>query len=240
MIEEFKREAHEFVGFIADYWAGIAQRPVTPACAPGEVASLLPGHAPSGAPRDASQEWAAIRSDLDSLILPNLTHWQHPGFFGFFPCNLSPPAVLAEFLSAGLNVNGMLWAAGPAITELEVVMMDWMADALGLPARFMFRPHGRAANGSPAASGAAAKFGPGGGVIQGTASEATLTALVSARSRAIRRLGPDARHKLCMYTSTQAHSSVIKAAMIAGLAFHRLEAGLEDTLALAAHPSSAI
>lgn len=148
-------------------------------------------------------EWERIFKDVRSIVLPALTHWQSPGFYGYFPANGSWPAVLGDLLSTALGVQGMLWQTGPAITEVETRMLDWMAQLSGLPERFL-------------------STGPGGGVIQGTASEATLVALVAARHRLrTRRDGLDPR-TLVAYASTQAHSSVLKATRIAGIEHLRL------------------
>ncbi|MFF5216394.1 pyridoxal-dependent decarboxylase [Micromonospora sp. NPDC000442] len=193
--EEFRRAGHAVVDWIADYWATLPQRPVTSQDPPGTVAAGLPAGPPArGEPVEA------VLADLDKLVAPGLTHWQHPGFFGFFPANTSGPSVLGDLVSAGLGVQGMLWATGPACTELETVLLDWLADLLDLPARFR--------------SG-----GSGGGVIQDSASSATLVATLVALHRAAggrwRQAGVDRRYRV--YASTEAHSSVEKAARIAGL-----------------------
>lgn len=154
-------------------------------------------------------EWDDALADVENLVLPALMHWQSPRFFGYFPCNSSWPAVLGDLLSTGLGVQGMLWQTGPACTELETRVLDWMADACGLPAAFRST--------ATYADGPHAGEPRGGGVIQGTASEATLVALVAARDR-LRLLDPalDPR-TLVAYCSNQAHSSVLKAARIAGI-----------------------
>ncbi len=195
---------------IASYWSSLESRAVAlharppgspDRVSPGDVRRALPPQAPES-PGGAG-EWDRILADLDSLILPALTHWQHPSFFAYFPANISTPAVLGELLSAGLGVNGMLWATSPAITELESHVLDWLARAMDLPEAFLSTSQN------------------GGGVINGTASEATLASIVAARHRCKKRLSrgtPPVRPHLTLYTSAQAHSSVIKAAMIAGLA----------------------
>lgn len=193
--EEFRQYGHAVVDWVAGYWAGLADRPVAPAVAPGEVAAKLPATAPvHGEPVEA------ILADLDRIVTPALTHWQHPGFFGYFPANTSGPSVLGDLACAGLGVQGMLWATSPACTELETVLMDWLADLLGLPERFR--------------SG-----GTGGGVIQDSASSAALVATLAALHRASggrwRTTGVDARYTV--YTSRHGHSSIEKAARIAGL-----------------------
>lgn len=196
-IEQFRAAGHALVDQLAAYWASLESRDVSPAPgeggSPGDVLRALAEHPPA----EGGEPYDAMLSDLDRLIVPALLHWQSPRFFGFFPANASFPAILAEIASAGLNVNGMNWATSPAATELETRMLDWFAELLDLPERFR-------------------SAGDGGGVIQGTASEATLVAMCAARARAVDD-GADPS-TLCVYTSAQAHSSVLKAAMIAGLA----------------------
>jgi len=214
--EEFRQLGHRFVDWIADYWSRLDEFPVLSQVKPGEILAQLPVSPPgTGLSSSSAQSavpgassWDPVFRDLESIILPGLTHWQSPGFYAYFPCNASPPAVLGELLSAGIGVQGMLWATSPACTELEIRVMDWLAEMLDLPARFRST--------SP----------NGGGVIQGTASEATLVAMVSARDRARRMFSasPNAECRIpnagpfTIYASTQAHSSIIKAAMIAGIA----------------------
>ncbi|MFT4626923.1 MAG: aromatic-L-amino-acid decarboxylase, partial [Myxococcota bacterium] len=186
----FRTLGHRLVDWVADYWDRVESLPVRSPLAPGQVAARLPAAAP-----EAPDDWEAILADLDEVVVPGLTHWQHPSFFAYYPANVSGPSVLGELVSAGLGAQGMLWQTSPAMTEVETRVLDWMADLLGLSAEFR----------SDAPTG--------GGVIQGTASEATLVSLLAARARAG---GPVA--ELCVYTSSQAHSSVVKAAMVAGLA----------------------
>jgi aromatic-L-amino-acid decarboxylase len=209
---ELRRRGHEAVDLIADYLETIEQRPVQSRAQPGDILSALPASPPEApGARDAGAWSAALSRDMQSIILPGLTHWQSPRFFGYFPCNASGPATIAEILCAGLNANGFLWATSPAITELEMRMLDWMAEAIGLPACFRFDSGG---------SG-----GQGGGVIQGTASESTLVAMLAGRQRAL--AAAEERHaggrpadpaSLTVYASEEAHSSVLKAALVAGLA----------------------
>lgn len=197
--EEFRAVGYRMVDYLCEYLHGCGDRPVLSRSAPGEVYAALPDAPPERGFRGAS-DWDEVFADLERIVQPGLTHWQSPSFFGYFPCNGSGPAILGELLSAGLGVQGMLWQTSPACTEVEMRVMDWTADLLGLPDAFRFD---RSA-------------GKGGGVIQGTASEAALIALVAARRRSV-DAGADAG-SLCVYTSTQAHSSIVKAAMIAGLA----------------------
>jgi aromatic-L-amino-acid decarboxylase len=196
---QFRELGYRMVDEVATYWDRLQRDPgsvpVLSRSKPGDTAALLPTRAPEHA-----ESWEAMFADIERVIMPGLTHWQHPNFYAFFPANISGPAVLGELLSAGLGVQGMLWATSPACTELETRVLDWLARAVGLPDDFLST--------SPT----------GGGVIQGTASEAVLAALVAARHRAVKKLGPACVHNLCVYTSSQAHSSVIKAAMIAGFA----------------------
>jgi aromatic-L-amino-acid decarboxylase len=200
--QAFRHAGYAMIDRIAAYWSSLRRGeggpPVLCPLAPGDVLSRLPPQAP-----EAGEAWSSIVADLERVVMPGLTHWQSPRFFGYFPANISPPAVLGELLAAGLGVQGMLWLTSPACTELEARTLDWMARLIGLPEPFT-------------------SAGPeGGGVIQGTASEATLVALVAARTRARARWTADAQRgpfTPVVYTSDQAHSSVLKAAMIAGLA----------------------
>ncbi|RMH04726.1 MAG: aminotransferase class V-fold PLP-dependent enzyme [Planctomycetota bacterium] len=192
-LEEFRRRGKELIDWIADYWQRIEEFPVLARAAPGELRAALPA-----APPEEPEPFAAVMADVERLILPGITHWQSPGFFAYFPANVSPPSVLGELLAAGLGVQGMLWATSPACTELETHVLDWLVGLLGLPERFL-------------------STGAGGGVIQDTASSATLCALLAARARA-GGPAPD----LVVYGSDQAHSSLAKAARIAGFAAERL------------------
>lgn len=212
--DQFRALGHRVVDFLASYMERVEDFPVLSPARPGDVAAALPPHAPE----EGLPSWDPVFGDLERIILPGLTHWQSPNFFAFFPCNASGPAILGELLSAGLNVNGMLWATSPAATELETRVLDWLRELIGLPEEFL----------STSAAG--------GGVIQGTASESTLIAMLAARHRAwhglpAREAAPQPEPpvsagsmsrkpipRLVAYASTQAHSSVIKAAMIAGIA----------------------
>jgi aromatic-L-amino-acid decarboxylase len=165
---------------------------------PGDVRSHLPLQPP-----EAAEPLADVLADLDRIIAPGLLHWQHPAFFGYFPANASGPSILGEFLSAGLGVQGMLWATSPACTELETHVLDWLRNLLGLPERF-------------------ASAGTGGGVIQDSASSGLFCALVAARERVTglesNAHGVDQSDRpLVVYASADAHSSVVKAATLAGI-----------------------
>jgi aromatic-L-amino-acid decarboxylase len=194
--DEFRAAGHRLVDWIADYVETIESRPVTPDVEPGDVLRRLPLAAPA-----APESFDAVLADVDDVVVPAIVNWQHPRFFAYFPANGSYPAILGDLLSAGLGVNGMSWVTSPACTELELRVVDWMADLLDLPGAFR--------NGSEA----------GGGVIQGTASEATLVAVLSARWRAtggrVNRDGDTTR--LVAYATEHAHSSIEKALRIAGI-----------------------
>jgi aromatic-L-amino-acid decarboxylase len=189
--EEFRRQGHALIDLIADYRAGLSERPVMSRAAPGEIRAALPA-----APPEAPESFAAVLEDVERIILPGLTHFQHPSFFGFFPGNVELASVLGDYLSTGLGALGLSWQAAPALTELEEVVTDWMRQAVGL---------------SDAWSG----------VIQDTASTSSLIALICARERSsefsLARGGLQGETAaLTVYYSAQAHSSVDKAALLAG------------------------
>ena len=191
--DEFRRLGHEYVDWVASYWERVGELPVQSTVAPGEVFASLP----AGPPATGADDLAAVLADVDELVLPGITHWQHPSFFAFFPANTSGPGVLADLLSSGLGVNGMNWATSPACTEVEMRMLDWFVELLGLPDHLRHDHDG-----------------PGGGVLQDSASSATLVALLAARKRVTD--GGDLS-RLRAYTSEHAHSSVVKGARVAGL-----------------------
>ena len=158
--EEFRRQGRAAIDWIADYYQRVASLPVLSQAKPGDIYRSFPAQAPR-----TGEPFEAVFQDLDEKILPGITHWQSPNFFAYFPANSSAPAVLGDLLASGLGVQGMLWATSPACTELETRMLDWMAGLCALPDRLF----------STAPSG--------GGVIQGTASEVTLVAMLAARHR---------------------------------------------------------
>jgi len=189
--EEFRRYGHQLVDWIADYRAGLAKRPVTEPVEPGAIKALLPV-----APPNQPEPMDALIGDLDRVVKPGLTHWQHQMFFGYFPANALLAGVLADLVSTGLGVIGLSWQSSPALTEIEERVTDWLRQIIGL---------------SPAWSG----------VIQDTASTSTLIALICARERtthyALARGGLQAEPSpLAIYVSAQSHSSVDKAALLAG------------------------
>ena len=211
--EQFRRWGYALVDWIADYQQRVDSLPVVAAVQPGQVRASLPA-----APPRQGEPFDAILADVNKLILPGITHWQSPNFFAFFPANNSGPSILGELLSAGLGVQGMLWTTSPACTELETHVLDWMADLLALPERFK-------------------SAGPGGGVIQDTASGAVLCALLAARERATGFQSNERGANGCLvaYTSTQAHSSVEKAVKIAGLGHANLrQIEVDDRFAMRA------
>ncbi len=195
--EDFRRFGYAVVDWIANYRATVESRPVLARTPPGAIRAALPP-----APPEHGEPFDALLADLDRIILPGITHWQSPNFFAYFPSNNSGPSILAELLSAGLGVQGMLWATSPACTELETHVLDWLAHMLDLPEAFL-------------------STASGGGVIQDTASSAALCALLAARERATAGLsneqGLAACPPLVAYASSQAHSSIEKAVKIAGL-----------------------
>lgn len=214
--EDFRRYGHAVIDWVADYWSTVESRPVAPDLAPGAVAALLPARPPEhGEPFDA------VLADLDRVVVPGLTHWQHPGYFGYFPANTSGPSVLGDLACAGLGVQGMMWATSPACTEVETVMLDWLADLLDLPDRFRSTANG-------------------GGVIQDSASSATLVATLAALHRASggswRTRGVD--RPFGVYTSTQGHSSIERAARIAGLGADAVRMVDVDPATLALRPEA--
>ncbi len=194
---EFRRNGHALVEWIAEYLSGSEQFPVLPRVAPGEVRDALPDRAP-----EHGEPFERIFGDFERVLVPALTHWNHPGFFAYFPATTSASGVLAEFLSAALNQNAMLWRTSPAATELEEVSLAWLRRLLGLPDAFE-------------------------GVIYDTASISSMHALAAARQASV----PDVRERglarpdigpLRIYCSEQAHSSIDKAVLTLGFGLSSL------------------
>lgn len=198
--EQFRQYGKQVVDWIADYYARIESLPVLSQVRPGEVREALPKHPPL-----RGEAFESVLRDMDKVVLPGVTHWQSPNFFAYFPANASGPAILGDLLSSALGVQGMLWATSPACTEMESHVLDWLVPMLGLPEKFL-------------------SSSTGGGVIQDTASSATLCAMLAARERATSYTTNlrGTEGKLVAYTSTQAHSSLEKAAMIAGIGLNNL------------------
>ena len=198
--EQFRDYGYAVIDWIADYYRNIESMPVLSPVKPGDIRRTLPSQAP-----DQGELFPAILGDMKKIILPGVTHWQSPNFFAYFPANASGPAILGDLLSSALGVQGMLWATSPACTELETHVLDWLVPMLGLPEKFL-------------------STRTGGGVIQDTASSSSLCAMLAARERATHyrsnRQGYEGR--LVGYTSNQAHSSLEKAAMVAGIGLENL------------------
>jgi aromatic-L-amino-acid decarboxylase len=189
--EEFRRLGHRLVDWIADYRARVGERAVMSSVEPGSVRARLPA-----APPDRPEPLDAVFRDLEEIVVPGLSHWQHPSFFGYFPSNGELSSVLGDYLSTGLGVLGLSWQSSPALSELEEVTSDWLRQMVGLSASWS-------------------------GVIQDTASTSTLVALLCARERAsdysLARRGLQGEERpLAVYASDQSHSSVEKAALLAG------------------------
>ena len=191
--DEFREQGHRVVDWIADYLSDCEQWPVVSRVKPGEIKERIPS-----SPPEAPEGMGAILDDFEEVIVPGITHWNHPGFFAYFAITGSAPGILAETLCAALNVNGMLWKTSPSATELEEVTLDWLRQMVGLPEGFW-------------------------GIIFDTASTSTLHALAAAREAVPgleardRGLTTPGTPRLRMYTSEQAHSSVEKAAIAIGI-----------------------
>lgn len=189
--DEFRTYAHELVEWMAGYMENTGDYPVKSQVKPGDIFRSLPDNPPSD-----PEPFGMLMNDLDKVIMPGITHWQSPNFFAYFPANASPPSVLAEMITATLGAQCMIWETSPAAAELEEKMMNWLREMTGLPSSFE-------------------------GVIQDSASTATLSAILSAREKvtgfAVNEEGSGVAGKLRVYCSTQTHSSVEKAVKIAGI-----------------------
>jgi aromatic-L-amino-acid decarboxylase len=195
--EEFRRHAHAAVDWMADYLAGVERYPVLSQVRPGDVARHIPA-----APPAAGEDFAAVLGDVDRVVIPGITHWNHPDFFAYFAITGSAPGIIGEMMAAALNVNGMLWRSSPAVTEVEERALDWLRQMLGLPEVFR-------------------------GTIQDTASISTLVAIAAARERAgvgVREMGMSGRDlpRLRVYASEHVHSSIDKACITLGLGMEGL------------------
>jgi aromatic-L-amino-acid decarboxylase len=191
--EEFRRQGHMMIDFLADYYVNIEKYPVQSQVEPGYLRKRLPESTPyNPVPIET------ILQDVQEHIIPGITHWQSPNYFAYFPCSSSIAGFLGEMLSSGFNVVGFNWISSPAATELETIVVDWLGEMLKLPKSFLFS-------------------GNGGGVLQGTTCEAILCTLVAARDQMLCRIGRDSMGKLVVYGSDQTHSALQKAAQIAGI-----------------------
>ncbi|MEO8027750.1 MAG: pyridoxal-dependent decarboxylase [Bryobacteraceae bacterium] len=186
--EQFRKSAHEAVDWIADYLENVRDYPVLPSVEPGDLVDALPPAAPEqGEPMDR------ILEDFRKLVVPGITHWNHPRFFGYFSVSASGPGIIGEMLTAALNVNAMLWKSSPAATELEQVTLGWLRDWVGLPPTFF-------------------------GMIHDTASTAVMHAIIAAREQACPEARTEGRKPdLVLYASEHAHSSVEKGALAVGI-----------------------
>nr|AUI41112.1 aromatic acetaldehyde synthase [Rhodiola rosea] len=191
--EQLREYGHRMVDFVADYYKTIEDHPVLSQVEPGYLRKILPDSAP-----DKPENFENVLSDVKTKILPGVTHWQSPNYFAYFPSNSSTAGFLGEMLSACFNIVGFSWVTSPAATELEMIVLDWFAKMLKLPDFFL-------------------STGQGGGVIQGTASEAVLVVLLAARDKFLRKLGKSFLEKLVVYASDQTHSALQKACQIAGI-----------------------
>lgn len=204
--EQFRSAAREMADYVSNYLENIRERRVLPEVEPGYLRPLIPAEAP-----ETPESWQDVMNDIERVIMPGVTHWHSPQFHAYYPTGNSYPSLLADMLSGAIGCIGFTWISSPACTELEVVMMDWLGQLLGLPKEFL------------AASG-----GTGGGVIQSTASETTLVALLSAKSRKLSELkrkgqdDPAIVTRLVAYASDQAHSSVERAGMMAGVEMRKI------------------
>ncbi|KAH6825656.1 Pyridoxal phosphate transferases superfamily protein [Perilla frutescens var. hirtella] len=191
--EEFRRQGHLVIDFLADYYKNVEKYPVRSQVEPGYLKKRLP----DSAPYDAEPIEEILR-DVQNDIVPGLTHWQSPNYYAYFPSSGSIAGFLGEMLSTGFNVVGFNWMSSPAATELESIVMDWLGKMLKLPSEFLFS-------------------GGGGGVLQGTTCEAILCTIVAARDQMLRKIGRENINKLVVYGSDQTHSALQKAAQIAGI-----------------------
>ncbi|XVF45990.1 hypothetical protein PTKIN_Ptkin02bG0252200 [Pterospermum kingtungense] len=191
--EEFRKQGHMIIDFLADYYQNIENYPVLSQVEPGYLQKLLPKSAPS-----VPEPIETILHDIQKHIIPGITHWQSPNYYAYFPSSGSVAGFLGEVLSTGFNVVGFNWISSPAATELEAIVMDWLGQMLELPQSFLFS-------------------GTGGGVIQGTTCEAILCTITAARDQMLSKVGREKMGKLVVYGSDQTHSALAKAAKIAGI-----------------------
>ena len=189
--DEYARWGKEISDWGSDYHKTLRDRPVRAQVAPGDIAALL-----SLSPPEQGEDMAVIMEDFERVVMPGITHWQHPRFFAYFPSNASAPAILADFLTSTMAVNSLLWQTSPAATEMETRMMEWLRQAVGLSGDFA-------------------------GVIQDSASSATLAAVLTMRERSLNwqgnTKGLSSMPALRLYCSGEVHSSIDRAVWVAGL-----------------------
>ncbi|XP_031627721.1 3,4-dihydroxyphenylacetaldehyde synthase 2-like [Contarinia nasturtii] len=208
--EEFRKFGYAAVDFVAEYLENIRDRPVLPSVEPGYLHKLLPSEAP-----ELPESWQDVMKDIGDKIMPGMTHWQSPNFHAYYPTATSYPSIVGEIIASGFGVVGFSWICSPACTELEVIIMDWLGKFLALPESFLN-----------------CSEGPGGGVIQGSASEAVLVAILTAREQTVKRVKAEnpewseseIRGKLIMYSSDQSNSAIEKAALLAAVPIRLLPA----------------
>ncbi|KAI9331792.1 pyridoxal phosphate-dependent transferase [Zopfochytrium polystomum] len=250
-IEQFRKAGYAVIDKICDYYYSLEKKPVWAPVQPGFMSKQIPD-----SPPEEGEDWAVISRDWDAVILPGITHWQHPNFYAYFPANATKEGILADMLAASVSNPGFNWSCSPSVTELEILMMDWVARMLGLADPFW----------------STGPSGKGGGIILGSASEVAVTVAIAARERAITQLaalhpappppapasangavvavaenGAGGAHptvaewragltaRLVMYGTTQTHSIGLKAALILGLDFRALDVRKEDAFALRGH-----
>ncbi len=210
-IPEFREQAHKLVDWMADYLENVRQYPVKSQVQPKEILGKLPLSPPSD-----GESFDSIFRDFENIIVPGMTHWQHPSFFAYFPANSSPPSVLGEMLTATLAAQCMIWQTSPAAAELEERVMQWLRDMIGLPESFT-------------------------GVIQDTASTATLCSILTAREQVsdfkLNETGLSGAPKYAVYASSETHSSIEKDVKIAGIGREYLRK-IEVDSSFAMNPSS--
>jgi len=204
-VDEFRKFGYQLIDWVADYLTNVEKYPVLPNIKPGDIRKKLPS-----SPPEKSEGMEKIFSDVDNIILPGVTHWNHPGFMAYFNSSSSGPGILAELLSAAFNTNGMLWRTNPSSAELEQHTLQWLREMLGMPEGFW-------------------------GIIYDTASTASMHAIAAARQHAgikVREKGLAGRNdipKLRLYASEQAHSSIDKSAITLGLGLDALRKIPTDT-----------
>ncbi|QDG50409.1 aspartate aminotransferase family protein [Persicimonas caeni] len=207
--DDFRKYAHQLVDWMADYLETVGERRVVPDVEPGEIREQIPG-----APPEEAEPFERVFADFQDVIVPGMTHWNHPGWFAYFPANHSPPSILGEMLTATIGAQCMSWQTSPAATELEQVVMGWLSQMLGLPDGFT-------------------------GVIQDTASTSTLVALLTAREKATGHgfgksgSAAEGADKLVVYASSEAHSSIAKGVKLAGFGLENLRGvPVDETFAM--------
>ncbi|CAG4998904.1 unnamed protein product [Parnassius apollo] len=207
--QQFREFGKAAIDILADYYEYIRERNVLPSVEPGQLIRQMSEDAP-----EQPGDWKDVLKDFNELILPGITHWQSPQFHAYYPTGVSYASIIGNLLSDGIGIVGFTWIASPACTELEVVTMNWLGKLLGLPEEFLN-----------------CSSGPGGGIIQGSASEATLVGLLAAKDRMIRKLTEvdpnldpdDIYSKLVAYTSDQCNSSVEKAGVLGSMKMRLLK-----------------